>query len=133
MHFQIFTRTSSSSSSSSPSSFHLDTIVQWSRLLWLLILTLTCTLTTGKGYTSLNHRRGREGDVVLVGGGKEKSSGNVFVYHRNMWGLVCDDEWDIAAATVVCKQLGFDRALSHTTYGYFGKKRHRKLFLHLCI
>ena len=60
-----------------------------------------------------------EGDIRLVDGASP-NEGRVEVYHNNAWGTVCDDGWDINDATVVCRQLGFDFAVSAHGFSAFG-------------
>ncbi|MCJ8742914.1 hypothetical protein PDJAM_G00087710 [Pangasius djambal] len=56
--------------------------------------------------------RGEEHWSLRLSGGKGSCSGRLEVYHNAMWGSVCDDQWNIRNAQVVCRQLGCGSALS---------------------
>ena len=47
--------------------------------------------------------------------------GRVEVYHRGIWGTVCDDGWDLIDAQVVCRELGFQGAVKAYSSEFFGK------------
>lgn len=58
-----------------------------------------------------------DGDLRLVGGATVLE-GRVEVCVNHAWGGICDYSWDSTDASVVCNQLGFQRAGKHIQYSY---------------
>ena len=60
-----------------------------------------------------------EGSVRLVGG-DTLLEGRVEIFLLGQWGTVCDYNWDLAEATVVCHELGYAIAVEAPRYAAFG-------------
>ena len=55
--------------------------------------------------------------------GNSSSHGRVEIWHSNQWNTVCDDDWGLEEATVVCRQLGYSSAESAPCCASFGQGR----------
>ncbi|XP_056636755.1 lysyl oxidase homolog 3-like [Diorhabda sublineata] len=66
-----------------------------------------------------------DGAIKLVGGAGE-FEGNVEILHDGTWGAICDDEWDVTEAKIICKQLGYsgENAVP-TANSYFGPAKRK--------
>uniref|UniRef100_A0A8C1LPQ2 SRCR domain-containing protein n=1 Tax=Cyprinus carpio TaxID=7962 RepID=A0A8C1LPQ2_CYPCA len=76
--------------------------------------TLNCSSTQQLSITCIDHV------PLRLRGGDGRCSGRLEVYHNAVWGSVCDDQWDISDAQVVCRQLGCGAALRADGNSVFG-------------
>ncbi|CAC5384294.1 DMBT1 [Mytilus coruscus] len=60
---------------------------------------------------------------ISLSGGSNEGQGTVQVYHENQWGTICDDNFDVNDAKVVCKMIGHN-SLNPTAYSqaHFGSR-----------
>ncbi|XP_072298074.1 scavenger receptor cysteine-rich type 1 protein M130-like isoform X2 [Eucyclogobius newberryi] len=58
---------------------------------------------------------------IRVVSGTNSCSGRVEILHKGQWGTVCDDDWTLDNAKVVCRQLGCGQELLAPTSAHFGR------------
>ncbi|XP_033629527.1 uncharacterized protein LOC117291745 [Asterias rubens] len=60
-------------------------------------------------------------NTVRLVDGPTRGSGRVEVNVNGTWGAICDNEWDLTDAGVVCRQLGYPGARQAKSDAFFGQ------------
>ncbi|XP_041476040.1 deleted in malignant brain tumors 1 protein-like [Lytechinus variegatus] len=80
----------------------------------------TCNHGSNAGVVCFTRDQSSPFQLRLTGGGSNVE-GTVNVMHNGSWGTVCDLNWDLRDALVVCRMLGFDGALGAPGAARFGQ------------
>lgn len=67
----------------------------------------------------------------LAGEKRKHYEGRVEVFYNGEWGTVCDDDFSIYAAQVVCRELGFVDAVSWSPSAKYGRGEGEKSSMEL--
>ena len=59
--------------------------------------------------------------AVRLAGSPSSIAGRVEIFRVGQWGTICNDEWDLRDAAVVCRQLGYSGAVSPLSSSHFGQ------------
>lgn len=59
--------------------------------------------------------------VRLAGYPRKHNEGRIELFYKGEWGTICDDDFSIANANVLCRQLGFVSATGWTHSAKYGK------------
>uniref|UniRef100_A0A8C1LPR6 SRCR domain-containing protein n=1 Tax=Cyprinus carpio TaxID=7962 RepID=A0A8C1LPR6_CYPCA len=70
--------------------------------------------------TSPKLAQSRNYSIRLVDG-TNNCSGRIEIFIDGVWGTVCDDDWDINDASVVCRQLRCGKAVTAHGSAHFGQ------------
>uniref|UniRef100_A0A673U7D2 Lysyl oxidase homolog n=1 Tax=Suricata suricatta TaxID=37032 RepID=A0A673U7D2_SURSU len=95
----------------------------WQRSPWGLLLCLLCSSCLGSPSpsTAPEKRAGSQGlRFRLAGFPRKPFEGRVEIQRAGEWGTICDDDFTLQAAHILCRELGFTEATGWTHSAKYG-------------
>ncbi|XP_029568487.1 lysyl oxidase homolog 3A isoform X3 [Salmo trutta] len=87
---------------------------------WLPAWIMAQTTPPTQGTTSPKPQNDRL-QFRLVGYPRKHNEGRIEVFYKGEWGTICDDDFSLSNANVLCRQLGFVSATGWTHSAKYGK------------
>ncbi|KAK6290785.1 hypothetical protein J4Q44_G00388160, partial [Coregonus suidteri] len=87
---------------------------------WLPVCILALTTPPPQGIVSPKPQNDRL-QFRLVGYPRKHNEGRIEVFYKGEWGTICDDDFSLSNANVLCRQLGFVSATGWTHSAKYGK------------
>lgn len=69
--------------------------------------------------------------IRLAGFPRKHNEGRIELFYKGEWGTICDDDFSIANANVLCRQLGFVAATGWTHSAKYGKGQGKNPLSHI--
>uniref|UniRef100_A0A8C5QE63 protein-lysine 6-oxidase n=1 Tax=Leptobrachium leishanense TaxID=445787 RepID=A0A8C5QE63_9ANUR len=85
--------------------------------LCLMIASLSCLIDLCR----LQQRAGAPQIQLRLAGTRVPNEGRLEVLYNGQWGTVCDDDFNIEAANVACKQMGYELAMNWAHSAKYGQ------------
>uniref|UniRef100_A0A674CWE0 Lysyl oxidase homolog n=1 Tax=Salmo trutta TaxID=8032 RepID=A0A674CWE0_SALTR len=95
-------------------------VISFLLAVWLPAWIMAQTTPPTQGTTSPKPQNDRL-QFRLVGYPRKHNEGRIEVFYKGEWGTICDDDFSLSNANVLCRQLGFVSATGWTHSAKYGK------------
>uniref|UniRef100_A0AAZ3QLX9 Lysyl oxidase homolog n=1 Tax=Oncorhynchus tshawytscha TaxID=74940 RepID=A0AAZ3QLX9_ONCTS len=95
-------------------------VISFLLAVWLPAWIMAQTTPPTQGTTSPKPQNDRL-QFRLVGYPRKHNEGRIEVFYKGEWGTICDDDFSLSNANVLCRQLGFISATGWTHSAKYGK------------
>nr|XP_014057750.1 unnamed protein product [Salmo salar] len=95
-------------------------VISFLLAVWLPAWIMAQTTRPTQGTTSPKPQNDRL-QFRLVGYPRKHNEGRIEVFYKGEWGTICDDDFSLSNANVLCRQLGFVSATGWTHSAKYGK------------
>ncbi|XP_048855598.1 lysyl oxidase homolog 3B-like [Brienomyrus brachyistius] len=100
--------------------FEMKTVASWQHRTVAFFVAIWLPFCLGQTTPSPQHH-GSKLKFRLAGYPRKHNEGRVEIFYQGEWGTICDDDFSLANAHVLCRHLGFTSAIGWTHSAKYGK------------